>query len=79
MTDCGCEKAQAELEEFLHNELSVEQCADIREHMANCSDCSAEHLVGVTLSNKVKEACAETAPNELRDLIMSAIDRIDAR
>jgi anti-sigma factor (TIGR02949 family) len=79
MTDCGCDKAKAELEEFLHNELTLEQGNDIREHMANCTDCSAEHLVGVTLSTKVKEACAEKAPDELRDLILESIERLDAR
>jgi mycothiol system anti-sigma-R factor len=74
MTDCGCAKAQAELEEFLHNELSEQQCADIREHLENCDDCSAEHLVGVTLTTKVKEACQEKAPDELRDMILSSIE-----
>jgi hypothetical protein len=29
MTDCGCEKAKAELEEYLHNELCGEDAADI--------------------------------------------------
>jgi len=36
MTDCGCTKAKAELEEYLHDELCREDAADIREHMANC-------------------------------------------
>ena len=39
MTDCGCTKAKAELEEYLHDELCREDAADIREHMANCVDC----------------------------------------
>ena len=26
MTDCGCDKAKAELEEFLHRELSDQDC-----------------------------------------------------
>jgi len=79
MTDCGCDKAKAELEEFLHNELDAQQCQDIRDHMAHCDDCSAEHLVGLTLTTKVKEACQEKAPDELKQLIIGAIDRLDAR
>jgi anti-sigma factor (TIGR02949 family) len=79
MTDCGCDKAKAELEEFLHNELSAQQCQDIRDHMAICDDCSAEHLVGLTLTNKVKEACQERAPEELRSLVLGAIQRLDDR
>ena len=78
MTDCGCTKAQEELEEFLHNELSAEQCQDIRDHLANCDDCSAEHLVGVTLTTKVKEACQEKAPDELRDMILGSLQKVDA-
>ncbi len=73
MTDCGCDKAKAELEEFLHNELSAAECNDIREHLANCDDCSAEHLVGLTLSNKVKEACQETAPDDLKAMIIERL------
>jgi anti-sigma factor (TIGR02949 family) len=79
MTDCGCDKAKAELEEFLHNELSPQQCQDIRDHMAVCDDCSAEHLVGLTLTNKVKQACQEKAPDELRDLVLGAISNLDNR
>ena len=79
MTDCGCDKAMQELEEFLHNELSAEQCSDIREHLANCDHCSAEHLVGITLTTKVKEACQEKAPDELRDVILGSIAQLDRR
>ena len=43
-------KAKAELEEYLHNELCKEDAADIREHMANCPDCSGEAKVGVVLT-----------------------------
>lgn len=75
MTDCGCEKAKAELEEYLHRELSEKDFQDISDHLANCDDCSAEHLVGITLSEKVKKACAETAPEELRRAILANLER----
>ena len=47
--------------------------------MAVCDDCSAEHLVGLTLTNKVKEACQEKAPDELRELVLGAISNLDNR
>ena len=47
MTDCGCSKAKAELEEYLHNELASTDAADIREHMQGCTDCSSEFEVGI--------------------------------
>jgi anti-sigma factor (TIGR02949 family) len=66
MTDCGCDKAKAELEEYIHNELTRGEAEDIAEHMKNCDSCSGDHLVGLTLTNKVKSACNEKAPVDLR-------------
>lgn len=74
MTDCGCEKAKAELEEFLHKELDAKDAADIAEHMENCVDCTGEHLVGLTLTEKVRKACQEQAPSELRDRVLNALN-----
>ena len=69
MTDCGCDKAKAELEEYIHNELAKQDAADVAEHMANCVDCTEEHMVGLALTLKVRQACRETAPAELLDAI----------
>ena len=73
MTDCGCDKAKAELEEYIHNELTVGEAADIAEHMENCDDCTSEHLVGLTLTLKVRQACRETAPDELLEAIRARL------
>jgi anti-sigma factor (TIGR02949 family) len=73
MTDCGCDKAKAELEEYIHNELAKQDAADVAEHMANCEDCTGEHLVGLALTLKVRQACQETAPQELRDAVLNRL------
>jgi anti-sigma factor (TIGR02949 family) len=78
MTDCGCEKAKAELEEYLHNELRKDQAADIREHLDHCDDCSSEHLVGQTLTDVVQRACKESAPEDLRDMVLLRLRTIQA-
>ena len=65
MTDCGCDKAKAELEEYLHNELAKQDAADVAEHMASCEDCTEEHMVGLALTLKVRRDCRETAPEDL--------------
>ncbi|QEO13483.1 mycothiol system anti-sigma-R factor [Agromyces intestinalis] len=78
MTDCGCEKARQELEEYLHNELRREDAADIREHMANCPECSAELKVGLTITEVVQRACRESAPGELRTAVLSRIREVQA-
>jgi anti-sigma factor (TIGR02949 family) len=73
MTDCGCDKAKAELEEYLHRELSAEDFRDITEHLESCEDCTGEHLVGLTIIQKVQRACQETAPEELRAAILAKL------
>ncbi len=73
MTDCGCDKAKAELEEYLHKELSVQDFTDISDHLATCEDCSDEHLIGITLTAKVQKACQEKAPDELRAAVLSIL------
>jgi len=74
MTDCGCEKAKAELEEYLHRELSDQDFKDITDHLENCDDCSGEHLVGITLTQRVQRACKETAPEDLRAAILARLE-----
>jgi anti-sigma factor (TIGR02949 family) len=73
MTDCGCEKAKADLEEYLHNELRREDAADIRDHLAHCAECNDEHHVGVVLTEAVQRACRETAPETLRAEVLMRI------
>jgi anti-sigma factor (TIGR02949 family) len=73
MTDCGCEKARAELEEYLHNELRSDDAADIREHVENCADCQAELRVGVAITEVVQRACKEIAPEALRVQVLTKL------
>jgi len=78
MSGCDCSKAKAELEEFLHNELCREDAADIREHMANCVDCSTEHRVGIVLTEAVQRACKESAPEVLRSQILERLREVQS-
>ena len=78
MTDCGCEKAKAELEESLHNELRKEDAIDIQEHLEHCPDCRSEHHVGQTLTEVVQRACKETAPEDLRDQVLLRLRAIQS-
>ena len=73
MTDCGCAKARQDLEEYLRNEMCKTEHSDIREHLENCSGCREEALVATTLTEVVSRACKETAPEELRDLVLSRL------
>ena len=73
MSDCGCDKAKAELEEYLRNELTRIDAADIREHMENCDDCTSEAHVSQVLTEAVQRACKETAPDELRAQVLASL------
>jgi anti-sigma factor (TIGR02949 family) len=78
MTDCGCDKARAELEEYLHNELETVDAVDIADHMANCAECTSEHEVGLILTAAVRRACRETAPEALRDEVLLKLRQIQS-
>ncbi len=78
MTDCGCEKAKAELEEYLHNELCSDDAADVREHIEGCVDCSNEVNIGIVLTQAVQRACKETAPEDLRAQVLLKLRQIQA-
>ena len=73
MTDCGCDKAKAELEEYLHRELSDQDFRDITEHLENCPACRDEALVATTLTAVIARACKETAPDQLRDQVLARL------
>ena len=66
MTDCGCEKAKRDLEEYLHQELERSEYSDITEHLAHCDNCADEVHLGRVLTDAVKRACVDTAPEQLR-------------
>lgn len=77
MSDCGCEKAKANLYELLRGELCAEESAPIREHIENCSGCKNEESVCRGLTDVVRRACEEErengAPVDLRDAILRGL------
>ncbi len=78
MTDCGCEKARRDLEEYLRNEICRTEAADIRSHLADCEDCTKEALLARTLTEVVQRACRETAPEELRIQVIARLRKATA-
>ncbi|MRH28859.1 alpha-ketoglutarate decarboxylase [Microbacterium sp. SYP-A9085] len=78
MTDCGCEKARKDLEEYLRNEVCRTAEADIRQHLENCPGCRDEALVSKTLTEVLARSCKEAAPEELRELVMVRLREVQA-
>lgn len=79
MTDCGCAKAKHDLEEYLHHELARDEYGAITEHMAGCVDCAEEAKVGVTLTEAVRRACRDTAPDQLREQVVMQLRLVTTR
>lgn len=73
MSDCGCDKAKKDLEEYLRHEVCTTEAADIREHLANCPECQNEALVAQTLTEAVQRACKETAPEDLKNQVLASL------
>ncbi|MFJ4224703.1 zf-HC2 domain-containing protein [Microbacterium sp. NPDC089695] len=78
MSDCGCDKARQDLEEYLRNEVCKTGHSEIREHLENCPSCRDEALVAKTLTEVVARACKETAPEELRDQVFARLREVQA-
>lgn len=78
MTDCGCEKARKDLEEYLRNEICSTEHSEIREHLENCESCKDEALVATTLTEVIARACKETAPEELRAQVFARLREVQA-
>jgi anti-sigma factor (TIGR02949 family) len=77
MTDVGCAKTLAELEEYLHNELGPEAAADIAEHLSGCEDCTDHYRVGLVLTEAIKRAGVESAPEGLYDEVLLRLRAIE--
>ncbi|TCK41640.1 anti-sigma factor (TIGR02949 family) [Leucobacter luti] len=77
MSDCGCEKAKANLYELLRGELCAEESAPIREHIQTCPGCQNEESVCMRLTEVVRRACEDEredgAPVDLRDAILKSL------
>lgn len=78
MSDCGCDKARQDLEEYLRNEVCNTEHTEIREHLESCPSCRDEALVATTLTEVVARACKETAPEELRDQVFARLREVQA-
>jgi anti-sigma factor (TIGR02949 family) len=78
MTDCGCEKARKDLEEYLRNEVCKTAEADIKAHLESCPACQDEALVSRTLTEVLARSCKEAAPEQLRELVLTRLREVQA-
>ena len=77
MSDCGCDIAMGGLEDFLHNEAPPDLRGQIHEHLAACPPCEGEWRAGVVLTEQLRGACCEQAPDGLKGQIVARLDAAD--
>lgn len=74
MSDCGCEKAQLELQEYLRHELCTGDADAVRAHLEHCESCSSEAQVHTVITEVVRRSCRdEVAPSDLRARVLDAL------
>lgn len=75
----GCREEQMQrIHEYLDGALSTEDLEDIRSHLEQCEECSAEYDLECLIRSAVRRSCAEPAPEELKRSILAQIDSVCA-
>ena len=73
--DDACAAALQRLWSYVDAELTADDEAELRHHLAGCPPCLAEYSIDVVLKNLVRRSCQEEAPVELRVRITETIAR----
>ena len=76
MAEYDCQETKRHVHEYLHNELSEVEIAEITAHLANCDSCEGDYDVENVLNNVISRACADMPPQELADAIMNRVRQI---
>jgi anti-sigma factor (TIGR02949 family) len=64
--DDSCDSIVEHLYEYLDSEMTPEDTARMREHVAECSPCLAELGIDEMVKRLLRRSCAERAPEHLR-------------
>lgn len=78
MAEIDCQETKQHVHEYLHNELSKEEMAEITSHLANCDSCEADYDFEVVFNQVISRACDEAPPQELADRILGKIRQIQS-
>lgn len=73
MTEFDCQETKRHVHEFLQEELSDQEMADITSHLANCDSCEEDYDFEVLFNQVIKRSCEEAPPQELADRILGKI------
>ena len=75
--EVDCTRALLQVYEYLDGEMGPDDCAKIREHLAQCGPCLEEYDIDQMLKTLVNRSCGcEAAPTQLRMQIMARITTV---
>ena len=75
MAEITCEETKKQVHEFVQQELSETEVADILGHIAHCDSCESDFDFEYAFNKVIRVSCDEAPPEELAQRI---IDRIRA-
>lgn len=61
--DLNCPAVLAAIDQYLDNELTIEDHARVSSHLENCPKCVAHADLERTLKESVQRCCQDTAPD----------------
>lgn len=76
MTEIDCQETKKHVHEFLQQELSDQEMADITDHLANCDSCESDYDFEVMFNQVIQRSCTEAPPQELADRILLKIREV---
>ncbi|HUP99201.1 MAG TPA: mycothiol system anti-sigma-R factor [Aeromicrobium sp.] len=76
---CDCSSARERLYLFLDNEIDTASCAEIQQHIEDCSSCLSEFDVERIVKSLVHRSCSERAPETLVQKVQFAIRTVEVR
>ncbi|AWB91561.1 mycothiol system anti-sigma-R factor [Aeromicrobium chenweiae] len=68
-----CEKALENLYLFIDHEIDTASCAEIQNHIDECTTCLSEYDLERVVKSLVSRSCSEVAPEPLRDKVLMSI------
>ncbi|MGN6160087.1 MAG: mycothiol system anti-sigma-R factor [Marmoricola sp.] len=74
-----CSEVLGRMFVFIDNELDSASCAQIQQHLDDCSPCLAKYNLERTVKAVVARSCTEVAPQALRERVMVSIREVQIR
>lgn len=72
-----CSEVLEQVYAYLDNEISGDECKDIREHLDECGPCLREFGLEEAVKRLVAKHCGcDAAPSELRDKVLVRIRQV---